>query len=190
MFLLRRPSHIQIQAFYAEQRAAPWSYPEVGWTRNEHAPAGYRVDRWQVSLGRGADVFERAGGALRRWAFFEGGPVRLTCPPAFEPGALLVLYVRHWGIHSLNANRVVYVLNEHNRFGFAYGTLTGHAEQGEERFLLSRDASGTVWFSLYAFSRPRSPLARLGAPAAHALQRRAAHAYLAAMQRAVGAAPA
>jgi uncharacterized protein (UPF0548 family) len=72
-------------------------------------------------------------------------------------------------------------------FGFAYGTLPGHAESGEERFLVEWDrAGGDVWYDLLAFSRPRHVLARLGYPLARRLQNRFAKESAAAMRRAVG----
>jgi uncharacterized protein (UPF0548 family) len=41
------------------------------------------------------------------------------------------------------------------RFGFAYGTLSAHVEQGEELFSIEQWADGTVWYRMQAFSRPR-----------------------------------
>lgn len=39
-------------------------------------------------------------------------------------------------VWSLNAARIVYVVDEPRRFGCAYETLPGHVERGEERFLI------------------------------------------------------
>jgi uncharacterized protein (UPF0548 family) len=50
--------------------------------------------------------------------------------------------------------RVVYVINEKKRRGFAYGTLAGHPERGEEAFVVELDEDGSVWFEVRAFSRP------------------------------------
>jgi uncharacterized protein (UPF0548 family) len=73
------------------------------------------------------------------------------------------------------------------RFGFAYGTLPGHAESGEERFTVEwHEADGAVWYDILAFSRPRRLLARLGYPLARRLQKRFARDSAAAMRRAVG----
>jgi uncharacterized protein (UPF0548 family) len=72
------------------------------------------------------------------------------------------------------------------RFGFAYGTLPGHAESGEERFTVAwHEADGAVWYDILAFSRPQQLLARLGYPFARRLQKRFARGSAAAMQRAV-----
>ena len=50
--------------------------------------------------------------------------------------------------------RVVYVVNEPDRRGFAYGTIAGHPESGEESFIVERAADGSVWLEIRAFSRP------------------------------------
>jgi uncharacterized protein (UPF0548 family) len=76
------------------------------------------------------------------------------------------------------------------RFGFAYGTLPGHAESGEERFLVEWDRTGdAVRYDVLAFSRPRHPLARLGYPLTRRAQRRFARDSAAAMLRAAGRTP-
>jgi uncharacterized protein (UPF0548 family) len=44
----------------------------------------------------------------------------------------------HLGLWSLNACLIVYVIEEEasllKRYGFAFGTLPGHVERGEDRF--------------------------------------------------------
>ena len=76
------------------------------------------------------------------------------------------------------------------RYGFAYGTLPGHAESGEERFAVEWDqADGGVWYDILAFSRPNHLLARLGYPLTRRTQKRFARVSAAAMQKAVGRAP-
>lgn len=71
------------------------------------------------------------------------------------------------------------------RFGFAYGTLPAHVEEGEERFCIELHDDGTVWYDLRAFSRPRYWPVRLGKPLARRLQRRFARESQAAMYHAV-----
>jgi uncharacterized protein (UPF0548 family) len=72
----------------------------------------------------------------------------------------------------LNAARIVYVIDEPRWFGFAYGTLPGHVERGEERFSVEWLDDDTVWYDLMAFSRPHYWGARLVKPLARRLQRR------------------
>ena len=66
--------------------------------------------------------------------------------------------------------RVVYVVEAPQRNGFAYGTLPGHPESGEELFLLQQLADGRIEFSITAFSRAASLPARLGGPVSTLLQ--------------------
>jgi uncharacterized protein (UPF0548 family) len=78
--------------------------------------------------------------------------------------------------------RVVHVVHTDERIGFAYGTLPGHPEEGEEIFLVDR-ADVRVTFEVAAFSRPRDPLARLGSPFTRWLQLRTNRTYLDALRR-------
>jgi uncharacterized protein (UPF0548 family) len=50
--------------------------------------------------------------------------------------------------------RVIYVVNEPKRKGFAYGTLYGHPASGEEALVVEQKDDGSVWMTLRAFSRP------------------------------------
>ena len=93
------------------------------------------------------------------------------------------------GCWWLNSCRIVYVIDEQNpvwRFGFAYGTLPGHIEAGEERFLLEWSAADDiVWYDILAFSRPRHMLARLGYPLVRRMQKQFGRDSAAAMRRSV-----
>jgi uncharacterized protein (UPF0548 family) len=73
--------------------------------------------------------------------------------------------------------RVVYVIDEADRQGFAYGTLDGHPEQGEEAFVVSQPSSGSVQLTITAFSRPGNPLVRLAGPIGRAIQASATDRY-------------
>jgi uncharacterized protein (UPF0548 family) len=67
--------------------------------------------------------------------------------------------------------------------GFAYGTLPGHPERGEEAFLVRRHHGAAVTFTITAFSRPASALARAAGPVGRGIQRRITGRYLSAIQR-------
>jgi len=112
--------------------------------------------------------------------------LRLYWPTTpIEVGATVVILVEHFGFYSLNASRIVYVVDDDGptcRYGFAYGTLTEHSERGEERFTVEWNRSeGKVWYAILAFSRPQKALAKLGYPLSRMLQRRFAEASKAAM---------
>jgi uncharacterized protein (UPF0548 family) len=98
----------------------------------------------------------------------------------------VAVVVRHLGFWSVNISRLIYVIAEPSRYGFAYGTLACHAEEGEERFLVAHDPNtDEVWYDLFAFSRPKHALARIGYPISRYLQKRFARESLAAMKRAL-----
>jgi len=81
--------------------------------------------------------------------------------------------VSHFGFWSLNAARIVYVMDETEpvrRYGFGYGTLQEHMERGEERFMIEWRADDSVWFEISSFSQPKHWLAWLFYPLSRSMQ--------------------
>jgi len=187
MFFTRRPSDQRIRDFLKAQRDQPFSYQQVGATR-EKAPNSFNVDRHRIQLGQGEAAFERAKAAIREWKMFAMPWIQLCWPDTpIEIGSTVSVLVSHFGFRSLNAARIVYTIDQPQRFGFAYGTLPGHAEIGEERFTVELRQDRSVWYEIYAFSRPHG-LARCGYPFARLLQGRFARDSMSAMLRSVTAA--
>ncbi len=185
MFLFRQPTEAVIRAFLVAQRQLDFTYADAGLTMAA-APACYIVDRTRILLGSGQDVFLRAQATLKRWQQFELGWLRaFPTETLIAKGEVVAIVARVWGVWSLNAARIIYVIDEPQRFGFAYGTLPGHVEMGEERFLIERTEDDSVWYDILAFSRPRHLLTKLGYPVVRRLQKRFGHESAAAMQRAV-----
>ena len=83
--------------------------------------------------------------------------------------------------------RIVTVVDRQTRWGFAYGTLPGHPEQGEEAFIVSMAADQSVRFEIEAFSRPGDPLVKLSGPIGRAMQKGATAGYFRSLQRYVDA---
>lgn len=188
MFLLTRPSASQIEAFLQERETDSFSYREIGATR-ESPPSGYNIDHNRMMIGRGENDFESAKAAIRQWKMFEVPGMELFYSDTpIEAGRNVAPLAHHLGFYSLNSCRIVYVIDESDRFGFAYGTLTEHAEIGEERFTVEfhRD-TGEVWYDIFAFSRPGHLLVKLGYPLGRFLQKRFAVASKEAMLRATRA---
>jgi uncharacterized protein (UPF0548 family) len=185
MFFLRQPSSETIQRFISSQRDLPFSYPEVGATAGE-LPSGYTIDRNRIRLGEGKETYERAVAALKLWKQSDLGWVRIVPPETpIEVGAVVAILTRHFGFWSLNACRVVYLIDEDGparKTGFGYGTLSSHVERGEERFTIEwcRD-DNSVWYHILAFSRPNQLLVKLGFLLARKLQKRFARDSLAVM---------
>lgn len=193
MFFLKKPGRDDIQQFMSEHGQQPCSYAGIGRSRSGEAPPGYVVDHNRVRLGFGAEVFEQARAALGRWEMFQLDWVQLCWPTTpVAAGSTVGVLVRVFGLWSLNLARIVYLIDEAGpveKFGFAYGTLPAHAERGEERFSLEwQHADDSVWYDIFAFSRPNQVLSQLGYPYTRRLQCRFALDSMAAMRRAVSAA--
>ncbi len=190
---LRRPSENEITACLASSDL-PFSYSEVGATKGlggsrPERLSSYDVDRHSFAMGTGRELFERARESLLRWRHLEipwlefyGGSA-----PA-QTGQVVATLISVAGLWFLNPCRVVYThvsRGEADCAAFAYGTLHGHAECGEERFEVSFNAStGEVKYQIVAFSRPAILLSKLGYPVARRLQRRFADASAKSLSRA------
>ncbi|MFJ1864293.1 DUF1990 family protein [Streptomyces sp. NPDC088097] len=146
------------------------SYPERGATARRPLPDGYHHLHHRTRVGQGREVFEAAGAAVRTFALHRatGATVRADGPAA--PGVRVEIAL---GVGPLRIGvpcEVIWVPQEPDRAGFAYGTHTGHPESGEESFLVEIDGDGTVWFEVTAFSRPVAWYTRLAGPLVPVLQ--------------------
>jgi uncharacterized protein (UPF0548 family) len=185
VFLLHRPSPQAIESFIVQSRDLPLSYEPLGLAQGDGR--GFRVDTGSAIVGHGEAAFARARTALTEWRHFElGWMAAFRATPGVARGAVIAVLVRHLGFWSLNGCRVVYLIEGDTAFGFAYGTLTNHAESGEEIFSVSLDdRTGAVAYQIRAASRPRALPARLGYPFTRLVQARFRRDSAAAMTRAV-----
>ena len=190
MFLARRPSRQTIDRFLRESQDLPLSYGPIGIARAETRRQG--LDQAIAAIGRGSADFERARAALIAWKQFDIGWVETF--PKHAPvvvGTVIAVLIRHLGFWSLNGCRVLYTVGcfaDADRFGFAYGTLTNHAEAGEELFDVFVDPkTDDVMYRIRASSWARATLARVGQPIVRVLQARFRRHSVAAMKRATGA---
>jgi uncharacterized protein (UPF0548 family) len=155
------------------------TYPEHGATRAV-LPSGYHHLERRARLGTGRVVFERGAAALMSWEMHRAAGLRVTAEGDARPGERVVSRIAP-GIAA--PCRVVYVIDEPGRRGFAYGTLPGHPESGEEAFIMGIDEADEVWFTVRAFTRPSTLLARISGPFGRGAQRLMAGRYIRAMRR-------
>jgi uncharacterized protein (UPF0548 family) len=158
--------------------AASLSYSEVGATAAE-LPTRYRHLTRRVMIGSGQQVFADAAGAIAGWQVQLRAGLRVSASkPTAVVGTDAVLRL---GIGPLRLSapcRVVYTVDQPRRWGFAYGTLPGHPESGEEAFIVEYHNDETVSFTITAFSRPSTAMARLAGPAGYLIQDRITSRYL------------
>jgi len=166
-------------------RSAPFTYAEVGATQDDELPAGYAHGRREAVVGSGRAAFDRAVAAMFDWRMQKGVGLRVRASgPPTEPGTVVVLTagLRRFGYDI--PCRVVWAGTDGHEQGFAYGSLPGHPESGEESFLVRLDQGGDVVFTTRVFSRLASPAARLGGPVSRAVQAAALDRYVASIRNA------
>lgn len=156
----------------------PLTYTEVGATAGP-MPSGYHHLRKSSVIGRGRTRFDDAATNGMAWGMLRGAGLRVEATtPVAEVGAEVLVHLGP----VVAPCRVVYVLDEPDRRGFAYGTLPGHAESGEELFLVRYDpTTQDVIAEVVAFSRHATWWSRLGSPVTSLMQRLITDRYLRAL---------
>jgi len=153
----------------------PLTYAEVGATAGR-LPEGYHHVRLSSPIGTGRGRFEQAGAAVMRYGMLRGAGLRVAATTEVAEVGTDVL--GRLGPFAAPC-RVVYVLDEPNRRGFAYGSLPGHAVSGEEMFGVRYDpADESVHAEVVAFSRPATWWSQIGAPVTSVIQRVVTRRYL------------
>lgn len=151
------------------------TYDELGATAGP-LPPGYRHVRATRRIGTGRERFEQAGNAVMRYGMLRGAGVRVEA--GTEVAELGTDVLGRLGPFAAPC-RVVYVIDDSDRRGFAYGSLPGHAVRGEEMFAVRFDpADGAVYAEVAAFSQPATWWSRLGAPVLVLAQRLVTWRYL------------
>jgi uncharacterized protein (UPF0548 family) len=159
----------------SELAALPLTYAEVGATAGP-LPAGYHHVQKSAVIGHGRCRFEDAAEAGMRWGMLRGAGLKVEAT-AKRAAVGSEVIVRLGPVRA--PCRVVYVVDEPDRRGFAYGTLAGHAESGEELFLVRYDpAADAVYAQVSAFSRHATWWSRLGSPVTSLIQRIVTGRYL------------
>ncbi|MDO5501984.1 MAG: DUF1990 domain-containing protein [Actinomycetia bacterium] len=162
--------------------SAPLTYPEVGASLTGELPEGYRHSEQCVRVGKGRQTFELAADAVMAWQVHRGaGLTVLSSSEQVEKDAVAVLRLNAGPLKIDGPNRIIGVIDEADRRGFAYGTLDGHPEKGEQAFLVEIDDDDTVTFTVRAFTKADSLLAFVGGPLNGRVQDQIAERYLMAL---------
>ncbi len=180
MLTTRRPTESDVTSYLISRKTSELTYELPGITASLNVSNQFDVDRQQILLGFGEQVFNLAKQAIGDWAMFPTPLTELYWPDrAIYVGAEVAVLFRAGPLWSLNPCRIAYVVDESSeagsieRFGFAYGTLGGHLECGEERFTVSWNRKDdSVSYELIAVSRPNHLLTRIGYVYARIVQAR------------------
>ena len=166
---LTKPNAKDVHALLSASEHAPHSYEDVGSTCHDFVPAGFTRLHHRERVGHGN--FDAAIAAMQGWRFFPTW-VDATANGPLRAGTVISVVAQALGVWTHNVCRIVYVIDEPDRYGFGYGTLGHHVECGEERFLVEREGNNDVVYDVYSFSRPAHMLAVVGRPIARSFQRR------------------
>jgi uncharacterized protein (UPF0548 family) len=176
---VRPTASAPIQRLLAELGEAEPTYGDIGATLRGEWPPGFTHDHREVVLGTGEAVFDRAVTGLLGWRAHRLYGLAVHPPDApIQPGATVVLTLGHMVAMAVPC-RIVALIEEPDRWGFAYGTLPGHPEEGEEAFVVTMADDGEVRFEISAFSRPTNLAVRISRPVAVMMQ----EGYLRALRR-------
>jgi uncharacterized protein (UPF0548 family) len=166
-----------------ERTVTPYNYPEVGATRGP-LPRGYRIVEREAGAGYGRSRLRTVAHRLLSWQVHRGAGLTVDArTERVEPDSEVHLGLPVGPLTVAAPCRVVYIIDEPDRQGFAYGTLTGHPERGESRFEVQLDAEGEVRFRVVSFSTPATWWSRAGGPITRQVQDRVTDRYVGAAQR-------
>jgi uncharacterized protein (UPF0548 family) len=183
--ILIRPSNTRaMEALLNSLSFLQPNYPEVGTSIEGSFPSGFRIHHYEIELSASEAVFNRAVAGLQSWQAHR--IPRISIYPQSPPvrlGESLILEIGPRAIAMAAPCRIVRVVEDSNKYGFAYGTLPGHPECGEESFVVSRLSTGKVVFEISGFSQPGSSIVRLAGPIARTIQTSATNSYLRALKR-------
>ena len=166
---LGRPTAIRRRQLLAAATRQTLTYAFVRSTLETSGPERPALRSIAGDVGRGASDFAAARGALQAWV-----PQRAlgaTVEPAgvtVVPGTTVLIVLALGPVCVIAPNRIVAVVDEPRRYAFAYGTLPGHPERGEESFTVEHLADDTVRVTIRVQARLSwrgwrivDPLARL-----------------------------
>jgi uncharacterized protein (UPF0548 family) len=181
IFTLRRASAWQSRLALATHSAL--TYPHLGSTLIDVTPRGFHGVRDERVLGTGPAVFAKAREGLQQWRAHRGtGLLLIPRDASVHVGENVVVVIPLGPLAIAAPCRVIAVIDEPRRFAYAYGTLRGHPESGEELFDLTLRDNDEVLFSIRAFSKAASVLTRIGSPVARTVQAKVTTRYLNALE--------
>lgn len=167
----------------ASARAGMPTYDHVGATLGARRWSSPEVRKFSADVGRGPAAFEAAKDALSAWVPHAAIGAHVEPDwPTVEAGTTVLVVLRRGPLYVVAPNRVVGLVEEPRRFAFAFGTLPGHPERGEESFTIEHLEDDTVRATIRVHAKPGTVPARAVAPVVKRLQTAATHRYLQAIE--------
>ena len=162
MVSINIPSIQKSTDFIQKQATLDYTYSPLFGTKLKNEIEHYDNDSLSTVIGKGTVDFELAKSAVRAWTMFPDWTKIIKENTPIEVNETVAMYAKFFGLWWRNACKIVYVTDNKTEFGFAYGTLPGHIESGEELFLISINEKEEVIYTIKAFSKPRHIFAKIG----------------------------
>ena len=176
-----RPTQDVLEARLRRAQSSGLTYDAVGLSVRP-PPHGWTLLEQVTPLGRGDALWEWTGRALLSWELHREARMLLAADVVRVAVDATVVNAAPFGPLAVPAPcRVVALVEEPDRCGFAYGSLPGHPVDGEEQLTVER-TGGDVLLRIRSVSRPRG-LAGLAPPLTRAGQRYVNQRYAAAARR-------
>ncbi|MHB1139053.1 MAG: DUF1990 family protein [Microthrixaceae bacterium] len=176
-----RPSTERLDAMLLTAATSELTYDHIGSTLDD--PPGATIHSQERVLGSGQTCFDHAVAGLRVWACHGGLGARVhPADAALTVGANALVVLPAGPFAIVVPDRVVAVVDEPRRFGFAYGTLDGHQERGEESFVVEYRDDDTVVATIAVEAEAATLASRVAAPLVRRFQHLAIGRYLRGLQ--------
>jgi uncharacterized protein (UPF0548 family) len=174
-----RPTEAELSRLLREAEAAEPTYDHLGSTLDPERYGSGRVRAHDVCVGRGAQDFLAARTALQTWVpqLALGADAAISSSRVAEGETVVIVFAKG-PFHLVVPNRIVAVVDEPRRYAFAYGTLPGHPECGEESFTVEHLPDDTVQATIRVEAKAGSPVTRAMEPVVLRLQAAALRRYL------------
>ena len=154
MISINIPSIQKSTAFIQKQAPLDYTYSPLFGTKLKDNIETYDNDSLEIVIGKGVLDFEIAKKAIRSWTMFPALWTKILKENTpIEVNETVAMYAKFFGLWWRNACKIVYVTDNKTEFGFAYGTLPGHIESGEELFLVSMNEKEEVIYTIKAFAK-------------------------------------
>lgn len=167
---------------------AELTYDHVGSTLRPHGvPDRRRRSVRHTLAARDVHAFDAAVAGLRSWVPQRHLGARIHPPDASATvGETLLVVLAAGPIEVTAPNRIVWVVDEADRYGYAYGTLPGHPAAGEECFLVERIDDHRLRLTVTVDAAPATLATRVLAPLVVQVSHLAVRRYLGGLARHIG----
>lgn len=155
-----------------------FNYSDVGASRAGTTPLGYDTVTESAIVGAGVAQFSLLADGIRNWQIQRQSGVDVAADSPAREGVNVALAQRFGPVAIVFGCRVVWTVDEPNRNGFAYGSLPGHPEAGEEAFIAELEPDGAVRFRVFGFTSAGTVATAVTRPVTRAFTRRALRGYL------------